>query len=452
MALKKKVIPSKINFVFTNEEHQKIVSFLNLLNEINRESKSKGKGQETKSKDSYLIVRLFFLLTTLYLNNQYRKNSNFKSNMVDTIVFHLTKDMYHISDPSKFEPAAHWASGHYSPSLFGIKSKQNSSKKDLIKGIYKPYLTLYTRVNPLGGHDIFLKIELSLPKFFFGNNFDEMRAKDFKVVVEKLSSILEQMGIIITSAKLARAPVSAIHYSKNILLTDGSTPYHFINKIKEANIKLSLDTNQTDYRNDGHSYKWHCNAYEIVFYDKIRDLEKAKQSDKRAIEKDSALQLNIFNKFETRNKMEILRMEVRLNKRQKIKQLYNKLQIKSDLTFKSLFKPTISKKVLLHYVDELESKRLAITDYRKTNDKALLTDLIFHNPQLGPKQIFQRFGLKKILETVNARELRVMFASYDERNWYRLMAEAKKIALPITNKPLAVIREHISKFRTLRLK
>ncbi len=71
-------------------------------------------------------------------------------------------------------------------------------------------------------------------------------------------------------------------------------------KIKEANIKLSLDTNQTDYRNEGHSYKWHCNAYEVVFYDKIKDLEKAKQSEKRAIEKDNALQLKLFPKFAQR--------------------------------------------------------------------------------------------------------------------------------------------------------
>lgn len=78
MALKKKVVPSKINFVFTKEEQQKIVSFLALLNEINsRENKSKGKGQEVKYKDSYLIVRLFLLVTTLYLNNQYWINIKF---------------------------------------------------------------------------------------------------------------------------------------------------------------------------------------------------------------------------------------------------------------------------------------------------------------------------------------------------------------------------------------
>lgn len=93
------------------------------------------------------------------------------------------------------------------------------------------------------------------------------------------------MGIVVAQEDLINVPVLAIHYSKNIPLTDGSTPYHYINKIKEANVHFSLDTNQTDYRNEGHSYKWHRNSYEVIFYDKIKDLEKTRQSNKRAIEK-----------------------------------------------------------------------------------------------------------------------------------------------------------------------
>lgn len=41
---------------------------------------------------------------------------------------------------------------------------------------------------------------------------------------------------------------------------------------------MSLEVNQTDYRNDRHSYRWHCNAYEVIFYDKIRDLSKQKNA------------------------------------------------------------------------------------------------------------------------------------------------------------------------------
>jgi hypothetical protein len=124
-----------------------------------------------------------------------------------------------------------------------------------------------------------------------------------------------------------------VHYSKNIPLIDDSTPYHFINKIKEANVQLSLDINQTNYRNSRHSYKWHSNySYEVIFYDKFRDLEKAMQSEKRAIEKDNYVQLELFKdlqKKQMQKKLEILRMEVRLNKRQKIKTLFTKLGINS---------------------------------------------------------------------------------------------------------------------------
>lgn len=122
-------------------------------------------------------------------------------------------------------------------------SKQNPTKKELLKGIYKPRLTLSHRINTKGIRDIALKIELSLPKLLFGNNFAELRFKDFATVVDQLVVKLANMGIVTTPESITQAPVSAIHYSKNICLTDGSTPNYYINKIKEANITLSLDTN-----------------------------------------------------------------------------------------------------------------------------------------------------------------------------------------------------------------
>lgn len=229
------------------------------------------------------------------------------------------------------------------------------------------------------------------------------------------------------SQELAKAPVSVVHYSKNIKLTDGSTPYHYINKLKESNMRMSLDVNQTNYRNEGHSYKWHCNSYEIVFYDKIKDLEKAKLSDKRAIEKDNAIQLNFFPKLAKRKKkFEVLRMEVRLNKRQKMKPLFAKLGIKSDLTLKSLFKRALSKKVLLHYLNELESKRIPILDYKIENDKAFLTDLVFANPGLSIRKILQIYGIYKARELLEVNELNSLFAK-QRTNLTKLMKEAKII-------------------------
>jgi hypothetical protein len=390
-----------------------------------------------------------------------------KTSMIDTVVLLLSQDSFQIIDPDKFVPSARWITNNRSSAVHGIQSKQNPNKKELLAGIYKPRLTLRTSLrqsrhsawlatpgaaNSRNPKEIELRIELSLPKLFYGNNFEELKGKDLQPLLCKLSSILDQMGVIVAPSDLAQASISAIHYSKNIALTDGSTPYHYINKIKEANIKLSLDVNQTDYRNEGHSYKWHCNSYEVVFYDKIKDLEKAKQSDKRAIEKDSALQLKLFPRLaQRRKKLEILRMEVRLNKRQKIKQLFAKLGIKSDLSFKSIFKAATAKKVLLHYIDELESKRPPLLDYRAANDKALLADLIFNNPALGSKRILQMYGLYRALEVVNIRELRGMLSKQNQRDWNRLMGEAKEIRLSGILSPFEIVRGHLMKCKPLRL-
>jgi hypothetical protein len=261
--------------------------------------------------------------------------------MVDTIVLTLSKHMYHISNPDLFTPSARWVlMGHHK--AHATQAKQNPTKKELRQGLYKPRLTISNRINALGAREVMLKIELSLPKLLLGNNFAELQYKDFTPLAHKLIAVLADMGVIITLADLAQAPVSAIHYAKNFRLTDGSTPYHYIQKIKAANIKLSLDVNQTDYRNEGHSYRWHCNSYEVVFYDKIKDLEKAKISSKRALEKDNELQIALLKELATRHRFEVLRMEVRLNKRQKIKQLFKTLGIEADLTFQKLFKPASS--------------------------------------------------------------------------------------------------------------
>lgn len=370
--------------------------------------------------------------------------------MIDTIALTLTSNLFKITQPEKFKPSAAWILADQSRAS-STQSKQNPSKKELTQGVYKPRLTLSKRISHTGGREIMLKIELSLPKLMFGNNFDELRLKDFMPIVSELVDVLSAMGVIVDPLVLAQAPVAAIHYSKNIALTDGSTPHYFINKIKEANIKLSLDVNQTQYRNDGHSYRWHCNSYEVAFYDKIRELEIARQSSKRSMEKDSALQLSMLNRFRERKMLEILRMEVRLNKRDKMKHLFKKMGIKNDLTFKSLFKPTIAKKVLLHYLDELESRRPLLLDYRPTSERALMADLIFNNPDLNAKQIFQLFGLRQALNYMTLRELRAMLSRGSKRGWYRLMGLVNKVKLPTAQDPFVGIRKSLVAFKPLNL-
>ncbi len=372
--------------------------------------------------------------------------------MLDTIALSLNEGMYYIKDPDRFEPSARWVLGD-NASLGGrgyVTSKQNPTSRELKNGYYKPRLTLTNRFNHAGRREAMLKIELSLPKLLFGNNFDELDQSDFEPVTQLLISRLKEMGVLVFTQLLKHASVSAIHYSKNIPLTDGSTPYSYIKKIKEANISLALDVNQTDYRNEGYSYKWHANSYEVAFYDKLKDLQQAKTSEKRTIEKDDALQLGLFDQLTQKKLFEVLRMEVRLNRRQKMKQLFASLGITSDMTYESIFNPAISQKVLLYYLDTIEKQRPAILDYKPVSPNAMLADLVIAN-KITPIRAFQLLGLKQALDTINFRELRTIFAKSSSRSWYRLIAQAKAIKLPVTTSPFRVIRKHITDFKPLRL-
>ena len=130
--------------------------------------------------------------------------------MVDTIILILSKDVFQITDPEAFKPSARWV--EKSRTITGLHSKQNPSKKDLRAGIYKPRLTLTNRATSKGSPEIILKIELSLPKLLFGNNFAELSRKDFKPLTQKLAVTLESMGISTTATTLHKQmyPLSTI--------------------------------------------------------------------------------------------------------------------------------------------------------------------------------------------------------------------------------------------------
>lgn len=364
--------------------------------------------------------------------------------MIDTIKLVLDKSMFWLKDLSLFQKERQNACRGY------FTLVQNPTKAELKKGIYKPKLTLTQRFNCSGRLEPTLSIELSLPKLLFGNNFEELTIDNYDEVKKLLKFRLKDMGIGIFEKLLDIAPVSSVHYSKNILLTDGSTPSYYINQIKQSNISFALDVNQTDFRNDGYSFKWHSNSYEISFYDKLKDLETAKKSEKRSIEKDNAIQLQLFDTIKKRGCFEVLRMEVRLNKRQKINQLFNKLNITNSLTFKQIFNSETSKQVLLYYLNEIENQRTSLFSYQKHKNENLLSDLVIHNPSLKSAKVLQLYGAKKAVDEKGIRGLRNILGKYSQRSWYRLITEVKNVKLPIVQSPFRVIRDCINTFKPLK--
>src|SRR3990167_5095580 len=120
--------------------------------------------------------------------------------MIDTVVMTLRSWNFRIIDPDRFEPSARFILNGSKP--LGARgyftAYQNPTKEEFRKGIYKPRLTLINRYDfNLKKRETSLRIELA------------------------------NMSVAVSEYSIYHAPISAIHYSKNIVLTDG-TPQLFI--------------------------------------------------------------------------------------------------------------------------------------------------------------------------------------------------------------------------------
>jgi hypothetical protein len=290
-----------------------------------------------------------------------------------------------------------------------------------------------------------LRIEFSIPKLLFGNNFDEVEESHFEQVIKRLYETLYSMSVIVAPHFLQDAPVSAIHYSKNIVLTDYLTPSLILKELSKINLNLKLDLNQTDFRNEGHSLKFRANSYEISLYDKKKDLQKAKTSEKRAMERDNEIQLELFDQWKPKAPFEVLRMEIRLNKRAKINQIFNKLKIISDLSFRSVFKKDIAQRVLLYYLNEMKSG-YSMLAYRPKSIKDFIADFKINNLKIKIRKMLQMLALKLAIEEMGIREFREVIKPYGRHNLSTYIFPEGSLA------PLKDIQQSLTEFKPLRLK
>jgi len=375
--------------------------------------------------------------------------------MIDTIALTLKKDMFTILDHDNFSPSTKGLfdskSYYHLGGRANIKCTQNPTPNELKRGIYKPRLTVYKRINRDGNSEISLKIEFSIPKLLYGNNFDEPTDSDFPIVIQKLKAILKEMGVYLFEKNLINAPISSVHYSKNIALTDYTTPYTYLSQLTKLNINKRLDTNRTDFRNEGYSFKYRANSFEIAFYDKIKDLQQARVSEKRAEEKDNALQLNLFDTLTQRKPLEVLRFEVRINQRQKINQILKKIGKEIEPTFINIFNQDTAKKVLLHYISEIEEAYPPLLTYQYDSPKKFFERLLIANPKLKPTQALKLTAFRALLNEIGVRDYRQMTKRYGNYYWYRLNKEMKNLSGVNEIGIFSMLRKQLTEFKPMKI-
>lgn len=348
--------------------------------------------------------------------------------MIDTIVLTLPINQVTIKDHHRFNPSS---IGLVQPPYYPLgkagyfKCHQNPAKDD---GIYRPRLTITRRY--IGtGHQVMLKIEFSIPKLIFGNNFDEVCNKDFDQIISTLQTRLREMGIVTVSALLRQATVSGVHYSKNIPLTDYSTPRAILKELYKVKMTRRLDMNQTDFRNEGHSLKWHTNDFELSFYDKIKDLEQSRISEKRSIEKQNNLQYTLFDPLQKRKSFEVLRMEARLNTKKRINAIIEKLQIIGDCSFRSIFDEKKSKAVLNHLLGNIKTEYMFIA-IRPSQYAELLAGLKRSNPTITFIKALQVIGYTVCVNEVGSRETQEISRIFGKRTWESTLRRFKQYVFP----------------------
>ena len=349
---------------------------------------------------------------------------------------------------NKFTPSTKNIDTDRFGSQLWIKYVQNPTTVELKQGNYKPRLTITKRIVE-GGIITPLKIEFSVPKLLFGNNFDETEEADFNAVLEKLLRKLKDMGIYTLRFNLANAKVSAVHFSKNIAFTDYTTSSSIIRELAKIDLTKKLDLTRTKFKNEGHSLQYYAKSFSVVFYDKIKDLKMPKG---RAVEQDNALQLNLFEDL-NKKPLEILRMEVRLCDTRKMKSIFARLSIPEDLTFQAVFKQETAKKVLnLYWQDILDN--LILIKFATSQPIDLAETIIKNNGNINLKTALCDFGALTLINSVGSRRFRQLInEKYSDRTWQRLKKNLKGLQCSPEGKyqPFLTITKALDEFKPLKL-
>ena len=335
--------------------------------------------------------------------------------MIDTVILKLKKGEFQIKNEKI------WQS--YQSSQHVQKWTRNHSSQEKKHNIYRPRVTAIQRQGTIP----FLKLEFSCPKILYQENLSELEEKDFCKVIEALQKNLNEIGISVFMDALEKAEVTAFHPSKNIVLTDGYTTSYVLKELSKINLNQRFDLNKTDFRH-GVSLQGYTNAHSIVFYDKIADLSKPA---KRAIDKDQTnQQMTLFQQvIRETPQLSVLRMEIRLSQKRKIKGLMKKLEIDTPLTFQDSFQNRLCQKVLLHYWEEMITNSNLFLFSTDSSPQKVLQKIIRQNSQIKPKEAIYLWGLYGLCRDEGGiRNLRkILSPNTSERSWYRVGADIKKL-------------------------
>ena len=348
---------------------------------------------------------------------------------IDTIVLTLPASSYAILEPSRFTPNATKVQDA-TPYDMGrnkyFDAKCNPSKADTAEMGYLPYLTLY-RALRAGGLTTGLRIQLSLPKQLNGNNFDEIEESDFGELCQRIFNGLEYYKVRVWGGvkTIANAQVVTINYSKNFVLTNHLSSRAAIKDISRVDVNGWRDASKTDYINNGHGFKTHSKYFELAFYDKLAEYNKAKRGQPIFDKDIGQIQLNLFDNKTVKKPFEVLRMEVRFGNVRAIKQALSNARLPADdTTFSTLYSKEYSQMVLEWQLKDVYDHYPKITEASTDDPLELFGDLYFQNPNRSVSTIVNAVGLHALTQNSGMRTIKDVAGSKGSQALLRLAKRA----------------------------
>lgn len=335
-----------------------------------------------------------------------------------------------------------------------FKGVLNPTKEMKASGKYYPRVTFVKRPLGYGRVQQQILVEFSIPKLLKGNNFSEVCDADFDNIVQALKKALFEMGLKFQfTVCIENYKVVKIDYSKNIVFDDGTTVSQITRLLNSVDTRKSLDVSSGDFRNGGQIFHLHTSYRDIVFYDKISDLKRSKISEKRCVEKDNFIQTSLFDLFEKKRQLAVLRFEVRLNGVKEIKNNLVKIgQSTDDLTFKRMFSSEISKSILLNWWNEVFAKIPKAPLDNETVENTFLG--LLKNPDAKPQRVLATLGMIYLQKSqnYNARFAKEVFDSrFKDGSWARSKKQLIEQKAPKNLNHLLQIEHSIKEMKPINI-
>lgn len=377
--------------------------------------------------------------------------------MIDTVVLLIDVEdprTQSIIDPKTF--------GHWSPNFNTVV--RSGFQRSMLKSVYvdtrkKANRTYWPRLTVIkqhvfGGFICQMYVEFSVPKLLFGNNFDELQESDFPKVCYKLRACLKKMGVTLSYDQVWNAKVQTIHFGKNIVLIDGSIPTTMISCMKKLNVTAKKQVVEKEYKNGGEAFYIGTNNHQLCVYDKRKELERAKLTEKGNSESDNWCQIDILNRLKITEPFQVIRLESRSRGADTIQSTLEHAGVKmkkDDQIFANLFKSEIAKAVLEWELAELTGKTPSILLADKSIED-YVDDLARLNPKAKADKILKTVALSELRKTCGLTTARKILRA-DNTQWNKLIKDIDGLNhKPPPYDKLAEVRRQIADFKPVKLK